>query len=127
MIALDASALLAFLFREEGHERVAGAIGSSCLSTVNLAEVLGRFVRDGHDARPVLRRLGATSIEVVPFLSADATLAASLLPATRLHGLSLGDRACLALALARGIPALTADHIWAAAAPPIGVDVQLIR
>ncbi len=49
MIALDASALLAFLFREDGHERVAAAIGASCLSTVNLTEVLGRFVRDGHD------------------------------------------------------------------------------
>ena len=46
MTVLDASALLAFLFRETGHEQVAAALDSACLSTVNLSEVLGRFARD---------------------------------------------------------------------------------
>ncbi len=45
MIALDASALLAFLFREPGHEMVAQKLEESCISSVNLAEVLGRFAR----------------------------------------------------------------------------------
>jgi len=49
MIALDASALLAFLFREAGHERVGALIDDACLSAVNLSEVIARFVRDGHD------------------------------------------------------------------------------
>ncbi len=125
MIALDASALLAFLFREPGHERVGAILDTACLSTINLAEVIGRFVRDGHDADPVLRRLTATAIEIVPFTAADAALAASLIPATRALGLSLGDRACLALALARDIPAITADRVWIQL--QIGVTVQLIR
>ena len=112
MIALDASAFLAFLFREKGHERVAAILNQACLSTVNLAEVVGRFVLDVHDVEPVLQRLTATPLEIVPFGQADATLAASLLPRTRRLGLSLGDRACLALAMARGIPALTADRSW---------------
>lgn len=125
MIALDASALLAFLFREPGHERVAAILDTACLSTVNLAEVIGRFVRDGHDADQVLRRLTATAIEIAPFAAADAALATSLIPATQSLGLSLGDRACLALALARAIPAITADRVWTQL--QVGVTIQLIR
>jgi ribonuclease VapC len=112
MIAIDASALLAFLFREKGHERVAAAIDDCCLSAVNLSEVIGRFVRDGHDAGAVLQRLTASPIEIVPFGTGDAALAASLVPVTRPLGLSLGDRACLALAMSRRIGALTADRTW---------------
>ncbi|MBN2493073.1 MAG: type II toxin-antitoxin system VapC family toxin [Deltaproteobacteria bacterium] len=125
MIALDASALLAFLFREEGHERVRAHIERCCLSAVNLSEVIGRFVRDGHPGEQVRSRIAATSIEIVPFFESDAARAASLLPATQPLGLSLGDRACLALALARKIPALTADRSWKSLA--IGVSVQVIR
>jgi ribonuclease VapC len=112
MIALDASALIALLFREKGQERVAAIIDDSCISTVNLAEVFGRFVRNGHDAAEALRLTGALPIEIVPFTAADAALTASLLPATRQLGLSLGDRACLALAISRRIGAITADHPW---------------
>ena len=49
---LDASAFLVFLFREKGHERVVAISNQACLSAVNLAEVIGRFVLDGHDADP---------------------------------------------------------------------------
>ena len=125
MIALDASALLAFLFREAGHEQVGSLIEDSCLSAVNLSEVIARFVRDGHDAPTVLHRLTSTTIEIVPFATADAALAASLVPETRRLGLSLGDRACLALALTRKIPAVTADRTWARL--QIGVDIQVVR
>jgi ribonuclease VapC len=125
MIALDASALLAFLFREAGHERVGPLIDGACLSAVNLSEVIGRFVRDGHDAAAVLQRLTSTSIEIVSFTATDAALAASLVPGTRRLGLSLGDRACLALALARQIPAVTADRTWARL--EIGVEIQVVR
>lgn len=125
MIVLDASALLAFLFGEPGGEVVGEVVDESCLSAVNLTEVLSRFSRDGLDPDLVSRRIAATRIEIVPFDSDAATLAARLTPDTRSLGLSLGDRACLALALARGIPALTADGGWAALS--IGVEVRLIR
>lgn len=125
MIALDASAFLAFLFREKGYERVGAVLDQACLSTVNLAEVIGRFVQDGHDAPTVLRRLVAAPLEIVSFGQTEAALAASLLPKTRRLGLSLGDRACLALALARGIPALTADRTWLKL--DLGIKVEVIR
>ncbi|MCO5186002.1 MAG: type II toxin-antitoxin system VapC family toxin [Anaerolineae bacterium] len=125
MIALDASALLAFLFRESGHEIVAQHIGDSVLSTVNLSEVLARFVRDGHSAEAVLHKIQRTSIKIVPFSPQQALLAANIIPATRPWGLSMADRACLALAMERQIPALSADRTWQDA--QLTVDVILIR
>lgn len=125
MIVLDASALLALLFREAGHETVAGYIGESCISTVNLSEVIGRFSRDGHDAQLVLQKIKATNIKIIPFSMDQATVAAIFLPQARSFGLSLADRACLALAFSRNVPVLTADKIWQQA--DVGVDVVLVR
>jgi ribonuclease VapC len=125
MIVLDASAFLAYLFVEPGHERVAPQLTKSCISTVNLSEVIGRFVRDGHDATAVLHRIDESPVEAVPFLAEDAALAAALIPATRSLGLSLGDRACLGLAAARKARALTADRTWASL--DIGLEIEVIR
>jgi PIN domain nuclease of toxin-antitoxin system len=121
VIALDASALLAYLFAEPGGEVVAAEIESSCLSSVNLAEVISRFVRDGHSAQAVFEQLASSGIEIVPFLAEDAALAAGLIALTHALGLSLGDRACLALALRRNISALTADHVWSKLDLPIAI------
>ena len=125
MIVLDASALLAFLFRESGHAVVARHVDDSCISAVNLAEVLARFARDGHDPAMVLARLQSTSIEIVAFDAPAAAATAALAPATRKAGLSLGDRACLALAKTRGVAALTADQSWARL--DVGVSVEVVR
>lgn len=121
MTVLDASALLAFLFREPGHEAVTTVIGDCCISSVNLSEVLGRFARDGHDAREVARRIVASGVEVIPFMESHASLAAALLPLRLAHGLSLGDRACLALAIDRGVQAMTADRAWDAVDVPVPI------
>lgn len=125
MIALDASALLAYLFHEPGFENVALHIDACCLSSVNLSEVISRFVRDGHSPELIHQQLMGSGIEIVPFLSEDAALAAGLVQHTHKLGLSLGDRACLALALRRNIPALTADRAWTKLNLP--VEIQQIR
>ena len=122
-VVLDASALLAYLFAETGHEAVAGVIDACCLSSVNLAEVLSRFARDGHNPELVHHQIAASGIEIVPFLGEDAALAAGLVPLTQTFGLSLGDRACLALALRRNVRALTADRVWADLDLPIAIEV----
>jgi len=109
---MDASALLAFLFAEPGSDRVRKVIHDACMSTVNLSEVLGRFSRDGHDPQRVMERLMTSGLQFVPFGSQEAAEAAALVPATRPFGLSLGDRACLALAKLRRLPVLTADRVW---------------
>ncbi len=124
MIVLDASALLAYLFREPGHEIVAKYIEAACISTVNLSEVAGRLVRDGIDAAPLIQHIENTSIEIVPFTQAHALHAAGIFPLTKNYGLSLGDRACLGLAAARNLAALTADVAWAEIA---GLEVDIIQ
>lgn len=125
MTVLDASAFLAFLFHEPGWDLVAARIGSSCISAVNLSEVIGKFVARGVSAELVMDRIRASTVEVVSFSATGAELAASLIPLSRSLGLSLADRACLALAIARDLPVLTADRAWATL--DIGVSVHLIR
>ena len=121
MNVLDASALLAFLFRERGQEAVEQVISESCISAVNLSEVLGRFGRDGHDPHAVFRRIESSPVEIVPFTGEQAVLAAALAPQAKALGLSLADRACLALAIGRDCPAFTADRAWSELQLPIKV------
>ena len=128
---LDASALLAYLHDEPGAEIVADAIAEgSAISTVNLAEVLGRAA--GHDGDPArlaeqmgTRGLLGGAIAVEPFTEDDSLEVARLRPATRAQGLSLGDRACIALARRLGLPALTADTAWSRL--DLEVTLQQIR
>jgi len=120
---LDASAVLAVLFEEPGHETVATLFDGALLSSVNLAEVLSRFARDGLPLSEVRAALGASGLEVVPFDDAQALLAAALVPHTSHLGLSLGDRACLALAATVQGTAVTADRAWAELETDIAVQV----
>jgi PIN domain nuclease of toxin-antitoxin system len=92
---------------------------------VNLSEVISRFARDGHNPWSVLHQITQSAVETVPFLAEDAALAAALIPAARPLGLSLGDRACLALAISRKISVYTADRIWAQL--KVEVSIQIIR
>ena len=125
MIVLDASALLALLFREAGHDTVASFLAQSYLSTVNLSEVLGRFARDGHDVQQARKQIDASPIKIIPFSAQQAAIAATLLPFTKPLGLSLADRACLALAIDRQAAVVTADRVWLEL--EIRIDVISIR
>ena len=125
MAVLDASAVLAVTFAEAGAEAVAPELPNAMLSAVNLSEVYGRIIRRGGDIEPIPDFLERYDIEVVPFDEELAEITAKLIPATRSHGLSLGDRACLALALQRGLPVMTADRAWRDL--DLGVEIRLIR
>ena len=97
----------------------------SCISTVNWSEVARVCVaveRDPDALRALLADAGCRTIDLTVD---DATLAARLWPATRAAGLSLADRACLALATRLGVPAVTADRGWAAL--DVGVEVIAVR
>jgi len=120
---LDASAVLAYVRREQGWETVEGLLAGSLLSAVNLAEVVTVLMRHGTDAvlaRVVVETLGC---ETVPVGFDLAFRAGALEPETRALGLSLGDRSCLALAEREGVPAVTADCAWSRLPPPIGVTL----
>lgn len=124
-IVLDASAIIALLRDEPGRELVAASLAGGILSVVNAAEVLTWAVDRGAPIGQAESSLDALDLRVVPFDRDIAVAAAALRPATRKLGLSLGDRACLALAQALGVPALTADRAWLAL--DLGIEVRTIR
>lgn len=122
---LDASALIALLWEEPGAEAVEALLGRAVISAVNWTEVLQRFEAAGLATAGRRDSVEALGITVEDFSAEDAELAAVLWRPTRAHGLSLGDRACLALARRLGLPAHTADREWRRA--KVGVEVVLIR
>jgi ribonuclease VapC len=130
-LILDASALLAYLRGEPGADVVAEAIaGGVVISTVNLAEVFSRSADRGADPAKLAAKLTQSglldgAITVEPFTATDAIDVGRLRPLTRDAGLSLGDRACLALARRLGAPVLTADTAWQGAAH--GAELRPIR
>ena len=128
---LDASAFLAYLRQEPGGEAAAQAIDQEAvISLVNWAGTLTRLVELGAtvtEATARIRRLGilGRKLRVVPLTRPDASEIARLRPLTRHLGLSLGDRACLALGLRLGLPVLTTDRVWARL--DLGLWVQVLR
>ena len=122
---LDASALLALLHRERGFQVVADHIKDAAVSAVNLSEVVARLADRGLLEQVIRQSLEEMSIVVIPFETEQAYIAGMLRVETRSVGLSLGDRACLALARQLRVPALTADRRWAEL--DVGINVQVIR
>jgi len=128
---LDASALMAVLHAEDGASVVIEAIGEgAAVSVVNWAEVLSKLAEAGKDpevAAAELRRAEGSrrALSIEPLTAADCVAVARLRPVTRRQGLSLADRACLALAERLDVPALTADRKWLEA--DVAAEVQLIR
>jgi ribonuclease VapC len=122
---LDASALLAMLHAEPGADAVEQAVDRAAISTVNWSEVCQRSHAQNVDTNGLRAEVEAVGLEIVQFTAADAERAADLWSPTRELGLSLGDRACLALASRLDRPALTADRSWLEL--DLGVEIQAIR
>lgn len=94
---IDASALLALLHLETGHEIVEQHLGQSVISSVNWSETLQKALAKGIETNGLKEDLEALGLKIVSFTTEDAELAAHLWLQTKSMGLSLGDRACLAL------------------------------
>ena len=124
-VVLDTSALLAFVNAERGGETVADVIADAVISTVNLAEAVTKLVDRGASLDRAREVLAMAEYEVADFDREQAEDAGALIARTRAKGLSLGDRACLALAQRERLPALTADRRWADV--EVGVEVRLFR
>lgn len=117
-VVLDASAMLAYLFDEDGAGLVETALNdSACIGAINWAEVLSKVEDKGHSSEALIitltnQGLLGNTLEVLSTTEKDALLIAQLRPQTKLLGLSLGDRACLALGMRLEIPVFTADTAW---------------
>ena len=115
---------------EPGAGFVADALGDAVMSTVNWAEVVARVrgeAANGAGTGPSALRLElcALGLRLEEFSAEQADMAGELRRSTREFGLSLGDRACLALALVRGEPVVTADRVWQRLR--LGVEIEVIR
>lgn len=124
---IDASALLCLINGEPGAERVAAVLPQAVISAVNLAEVATKLNELGADAETARALLAPLHLSVVPFDETMAFATGALRAATRGQGLSLGDRACLALCVQRGATALTTDKAWADVEKRVSLSVEMLR
>jgi ribonuclease VapC len=125
---LDSSALLAILHEEPGAEifmRQFDLLENASMSTVNVAEAHGKLVGRGIDSEDAWEAVIGPVPEIIDFDSKQAKIAGGLLRQTRSIGLSLGDRACLALGIALKAPIYTADRAWKNLS--VGVLIHVIR
>lgn len=126
MNVIDASAMLAVIYDEPGADDVLDRLDHAVMSSVNYSEVLQKAVAAGRDVDTVASLLNRVLTGVIPFDARSAAETASLWSLTNRAGLSLADRACLALTAALNGVAVTADRAWADITIP-NVMVHVIR
>ncbi|MGA2166671.1 MAG: type II toxin-antitoxin system VapC family toxin [Terracidiphilus sp.] len=123
---LDASVVLAVLFEERGAEKMTDEImDSAVISAVNLAEVQSQLVKMGHPPENAWSDAHLLETDPEPFTADQAKIAGSLIAETAKYGLSLGDRSCLALAVALNAPVYTTEQVWKDL--KVGVPIHVIR
>jgi PIN domain nuclease of toxin-antitoxin system len=124
---VDASAVLAVLRDEPIAATDRPLLANGLISAVNVAEVVAKLSDFGAPVETIHAALRDMSLAVEPFDEEAALLSGQLRVETRQAGLSLGDRACLALAKRHRLVALTTDRGWLKVADAIGVEVRCIR
>jgi PIN domain nuclease of toxin-antitoxin system len=123
---LDASAFLAIIFQERGAEKLTVEIlKNAIVSTVNLAEVQSKLIKKGYSPKDAWEDLMSLVNGPEPFTIAQARIAGDLIKTTEKFGLSLGDRSCLALAIALKAPVYTTEQVWRNL--KVGVPIHVIR
>jgi ribonuclease VapC len=111
--------------REDGWEEAKAVIPGGIVSSLIYAEIVTRLTLRGGSASKIDHAWEELECAVEPFTAKRARTAGLLVAATRERGLSLADRACLALGLELGLPVFTTDRVWAGLT--VGADVRLIR
>lgn len=125
MIVLDSSAILAVLLAEPGAHNVVASFHDGVLSTVSLAEILSKAERKGIDSEEAYARILAYGLRIVPVEEQHARIAAKISLAPRELDLSLGDRLCIALAVALNCALLTSDRGMLRL--PVGIPIRSFR
>jgi ribonuclease VapC len=125
-VVFDASVLLAMIQQERGAEKVTDELlDRSVASTVNLAEVQSKLIKRGYSPHDAWEDTLSSVKIAVPYTSEHARIAGDLITATERYGLSLGDRSCLALAIALRAPVYTTEQIWRDL--KVGIPIHVIR
>lgn len=125
-VVMDASAILAIIHHERGEEKLTDEIMvNAVISSVNLAEVQSKLVKKGYAAEHAWEDATSYLKMIEPFTSEQARIAGDLIAKTEKYGLSLGDRACLALAISLNAPIYTTEQIWRNL--KLGIKIHVIR
>lgn len=126
-MVLDASAVLAALMSEAGSDLVVPHLADAHAGTVNLSESITKLIEYGVTPDVAAEQILRLELSVHDFDLGQARRAAALRSPTKKFGLSLGDRACLALAQHLDMPILTSDRRMAEAKDVLGIDIRMIR
>lgn len=124
-VIFDASALLILLNKEPGYLVVKEYVSQAIISAINFSETLTVLMNIGIPQEDAVKLSTSIITEIIPFDSNQAILCASLRTITKQYGLSIGDRACLALAKYKNLPVITADKVWQQLNLPL--DIILAR
>lgn len=124
-VVLDASALLCLLNDEPGADLVAEVLTRCVVGTANLAEVVSKLRERGVSLDKVREALGGLHLDVRPLSPAQALIIGDLRSATKSLSLSLGDRACLALAMDLQAEMFTTDADLASV--DVGINITDVR
>jgi PIN domain nuclease of toxin-antitoxin system len=123
---LDASAILALIQSEQGSENLTDEVLERAVaSTVNLAEVQSKLVKGGFSPDEAWEHTLASVTAAEPYTSGQAKIAGSLITKTEKYRLSLGDRSCLALAIAHNADVYTTEKLWKNL--KLGIPIHVIR
>ena len=124
-VILDASAVLAYLQDESGCEKVEAVLseGKAIVSAVNYAEVVSKLLESGLPEPSVNVVMDNLELRIEPLDDKQAWKTGVLRMTTREFGLSLGDRACLALAHVKKLSIVTADKQW----DKLKTDIKIIQ
>jgi PIN domain nuclease of toxin-antitoxin system len=124
-VVFDASTLLISINREPGLEVVSAIEDEIVISSVNYAEVVTKLALGSMSPDAIENAVSEYPMIILPFTDRLAMMAGLLASRTRHRGLSLGDRACLALAMELKLPVVTADRTWADL--DLGIDIRQVR
>jgi PIN domain nuclease of toxin-antitoxin system len=125
-VILDASALLALIKNESGADKVEPLLGLIVMSSVNVSETTAILLESEMSLKEAQDCLLPLISVMMPFDEEQAFQAAELKKKTKKQGLSLGDRACIALGIKMQLPVYTADRIWQELQLDT-VEIKLIR
>jgi PIN domain nuclease of toxin-antitoxin system len=122
-IVFDSSAIIALFAKEKGFELIKTYLKDAIISSVNAAEVYKYCIEiqnlTSDEAENLFKLLG---IKIINFSNEQALITAKLVSKTKNFGLSLGDRACIALAMVEKSSVITCDSIW----QKVNVGVEFI-
>jgi len=119
----DASAAIALFAKEKGREVIKKHLKNAIISSVNVSEIYKYCIdRQRLTTSECENLMKISAIKIIDFDAKQALIAADIYPKTKKLGLSLGDRACIALAIDKDCPILTCDKIWA----KVNLDIKFI-